>query len=97
MIKFKVSAEGNVNSVAAAVAGAFEDGASELCLQCIGARSVNTAVKSVATARNLMRTDGINKVLVMRPQFVNKLIRDKRVTAIELTVTAEDIQNDKTT
>lgn len=91
MREFRVSAEGNVNSLAAAIAGVFEDDTTQvISLHCIGPRSVNRAVKAVATAKNMMIREGITGiVLVMRPEFLTKHIRGQDVTAIDLKVRAE--------
>lgn len=94
MREFRVSAEGNVNSLAAAVAGVFEDDRTQqIALQCIGPRSVNNAVKAVATARNLMAKEGMDIVLVMSPEFKIKHLRGSDVTAIDLMVRADDQTN----
>lgn len=91
MREFRVSAEGNVNALAAAIAGVFEDDVSQvISLHCIGPRSVNNGVKAVATAKNMMLKEGIKGVvLVVRPEFLTKHIRERDVTAIDLQVRAE--------
>ena len=94
MTTFRVSAEANINSLAAAIAGAYADSTErEVCLHCIGPRSVNNGVKAVATAKRMMELDGRQNIsLVIRPEFMAKMIRGEKITAVALTVRAEEVE-----
>ena len=90
MTEFRVSGEAKVNSLAAAIAGSLGDHPAEpVSLHCIGPRSVNNGVKAVAAARNMLKADGWNCLLVMAPRFISKKLRGQEVTAIEILVRLE--------
>ena len=95
MTTFKVAGKADTNSLAAAIAGCFEDDLSgAVCLHCIGPRSVSTGVKAVAAAKGMMHRDGMTyAVLIIQPEFVKKQIRGEMLTVVALTVRAERSQD----
>lgn len=79
----RVSAKSNPNAVAGAIAGFIrEQGAVET--QTIGAGALNQAVKALAIARGFMIPNGID--LIMRPAFIDLIVKGQKRTAIRLMI-----------
>ena len=57
---FKVKASGNVKKIAGAIIGELENNSNKVELSCIGAGSVNQAVKSTIIARQALFGKAIN-------------------------------------
>ncbi len=82
---FKVGSKSNPNKVAGAIASVIAPGR-KLRLECIGAGSLNVAIKAVAIARGFVITSGID--LYVQPAFQTIAFDGEEKTGIILTVEA---------
>ena len=81
----RVSAHSRPGSVAGAIAGVIRSyGRADV--QAIGAGATNQAIKAIAIARDYLRPDGVDIVVV--PVFIDVRIANETRTAIRLVVEA---------
>jgi stage V sporulation protein S len=79
----KVKAISRTAAVAGAIAGVMRE-QKHAEVQAIGAGAVNQAVKALILAKNFLKQDGMDIVII--PEFVNIEIEDKVRTAIKFVV-----------
>ena len=79
----KVKAISRTAAVAGAIAGVMRE-QKHAEVQAIGAGAVNQAVKALILAKNFLKQDGMDIVVI--PEFVNIEIEDKVRTAIKFVV-----------
>lgn len=88
---FKVSAKTSPNSVAGALAPIIRDAVAAnpmikqfAELSCIGAASVNQAVKAVAIASGMVAPNGIE--IACKPAFSDIIVKDEEKTSVRLII-----------
>lgn len=79
--QLKVAGKSSVKGIAGSICKSFEE-ASRVEIICVGAGSVNQAIKGIATARGFLAIKG--KDLVCRPGFCEVEIEGEKNTAIVL-------------
>lgn len=78
----KVSNQSNPNSVAGMIANLLKDGKTNLEVNCIGAGSVNQAIKAIVIARGFVAPLGMNLKCI--PAFFTVRIEEQDRTGIKL-------------
>ena len=81
--EFRVGNKTNVNKLASAIYTNMKN-IEKLELKCVGAGSLNQAVKSIITARGILGSCGFD--LVVRPSFQEITIKNEEKTAINLII-----------
>ncbi len=82
-VEFRVSKLTDINHLASAIFTNMKN-VSKLELKCIGAGSLNQAIKSVATARGISNSCGFD--LIIRPSFEEVTINGEEKTSMCLVV-----------
>ena len=81
--EFRVGNKTNVNKLASAIFTNMKN-IEKLELKCVGAGSLNQAIKAVTAARGISGSCGFD--LVIRPSFQEITIKDEEKTAINLVI-----------
>lgn len=83
-MELKVSANSKPASVAGSIASQFNTGANSVDIQCIGAGSLNQAVKAIIIARGYTAPSGISLTCV--PSFCTLIVDGEEKTGIRINV-----------